>query len=295
MADLTSIYISISAVVISVVFGIFSIVYSKKQYDAMNTQSEIAKNSLDLYRKELNLTTARFFLEEKREHYKKLIESMQSWEFKPYLDGETITGKPTPALAKNNNTGLPIGLNYLEQAKSHLRAYAEIWGLYVETPELYKKKLLKEKELRNYIESKLKYEVEQKQFSVIVEDDIRAFTGKVYSNIFYNLGKKPESMDYFKNQNFMDKIIVGDWLGLENTHIRIANDINDMLNRLLTDETAINIAEISRSLAVKVEQNTSQFNTLLAHIVQSVTLSNYTNMNGRCDDCSMFNLEKASK
>jgi hypothetical protein len=291
MADLTSIYISISAVVISVVFGIFSIVYSKKQYDAMDTQSQIAKNSLDLYRKELNSTTARFFLEEKREHYKKLIESMQNWEFNPYLEGETISVKPTPALTKSNYAGVPIDLNYLEQAKSHLRAYVEIWRLYVETPDLYKNQLLKEKELRNYIESRLREEVKREEFSIITEIDIVTFMQKICSSIFYNLGKKPENMAFFKNQNFRDRIIVGDWLGLENTQIQIANDLNDMLNRLLTDKTATNIAEISRSLAVKVEQNKRQFNTLLAHIIQSVTLSNYTNMKGQCDECSMFNVE----
>ena len=81
----TSLVISLIISVPAIVISLLSLWYSK-------TQSDSAKAEVELHKKELNASNERLLVEEKRNHYRRLIdESMQYWEYTPCSGSEMIS------------------------------------------------------------------------------------------------------------------------------------------------------------------------------------------------------------
>jgi hypothetical protein len=293
MTDLTSIYISIVAVAISIV----SVYYYKRQADVMKTQADVmnkqadtAEKTLKLYREELNSTNERFLMEEKSKHYEKLIGSMQNWGYNPSPKGEMINLKTAYIVTTPTNIFADTSyIPYLEQAKSHLQAYKEIWKLYEGAPSICQTQKQQEQDFKEYLESKFRDDINSKQISVI-ESDMQALLDLAYRWILDDFNKKPEEKRQVTPIITENSIAIGNHV----MYIRapagvlIANDLTNILNQLLKDTAAVEKATAIQKTIKSIQQNKEQFEALLREIVASVRLSNYRNMKGQCDACSIF-------
>ena len=204
MTDLSTLTVSLIAIGISIISVVISIISSyyareqsnaaKEQSNASIEQSKTANKNLELYKKELKSTNEHLLLQEKRKHYKKLIDSMQNWVYDPCSEGEMITSSVNTIMTGiQSSTNLIIGkypVRYLEQAKSHLKAYKEIWKLYEDAPRICQLRKQQNQDLENYLESRLKAEIDGKKIRII-QSDIKWILMIVRDNIFYNI-RNPE-------------------------------------------------------------------------------------------------------
>lgn len=300
MIDLTSILVSVIAIIISIV----SVYYYKtqagimnKQADIMKTQTDTAEKTLELYREELNSANEHFLMEEKRKHYRKLIISMQSWQYNPCSEGEMITSSVnTNIWGSQSSINLISGkypVRYLEQAKSHLKGYEEIWKLYEEAPRICQQQEQQNQEFKDYLESKLKDEIEGKGIKVVLSDRKRLL-GIAHDYILGNIHKEPENREDFQPPYTVgDNIVViagqGVGQGLNKiTDMENAIKLTAVLNQLLDDSIATEKAKAFQKSTKAIGQNKEQFERLLKETIESVELSLYRKMKGQCDDCPIF-------
>jgi hypothetical protein len=247
-----------------------------------------SKRRVEVARKRVEFIERTFFIEEKRNHYRRLIEeSMQYWEYAPCSVGEMISWRPPPTDVSvfGKTSYVPP---YLEQAKSHLEEYEEIWKLYENAPNICQKQKQQEQAFKDHLESKLKNETATMHVTV-TEQDMKTLLDITYENILRDTNRKPEKRFSFKIEAAGDTILIGGYQMDKTTDMKNAGDLSKVLNKLLQDETAIEKAKAFQESCKEINRNSEQFHRLLmAEIIEKVRLSNYTDMEGQCSECSKF-------
>jgi hypothetical protein len=177
---------------------------------------------------------------------------------------------------------------YLEQAKSHLKAYKEIWKLYEAAPNIYQKQKQQEQALKDHLKSKLKDEIDAKRITVTASD-IKNMLDITYQYILGNMNREPEKRGSFKAEVVGDVILVGGIDMNRATDIQNATALTNILNHLLKGKKAEVKARAFLKICKETQQNTEQFKRLLRiEVIEKVRLSNYTVMKGQCSECDNF-------
>ncbi|MCJ7560310.1 hypothetical protein MUO79_06790 [Candidatus Bathyarchaeota archaeon] len=177
---------------------------------------------------------------------------------------------------------------YLEQAKSHLKSYDDLWKLYEDAPSIYQKQKNQERELKDHLRSKLTNETLAKQI-VVTEQDMKTLLDITRDAILGDMNRKPGKRFLFKTEAVGGIMLIGGYQMDRTTDMKSAEDLTNVLNQLLYDKTVIEKAKTFQESCKEINRNTEQFQRLLAtEIIEKVRLSNYTDMKGKCSDCSKF-------
>jgi hypothetical protein len=177
---------------------------------------------------------------------------------------------------------------YLEQAKSHLEEYEEMWKLYENAPNICRKQKQQEQALKDHLESKLKNDIDTMQITA-TERDVKTLLDITRDYILGDMNKKPEKRFLFKTEAVGGTMLIGGYQMDKMTDMKNAEDLTKVLNQLLYDKTVIEKAKTFQESCKEINRNSEQFQRLLmTEIIEKVRLSNYTDMKGKCSECSKF-------
>lgn len=193
---------------------------------------------------------------------------MSFWAYTPKSSGEMIDyGSEKPLETRS--------LPYLEQAKKHLEGYPELWKLYQSAPELVKRKEEAQKLLDHFLDKDVKHIIwheAQKIDPEITKPEMTTialrYPRSVYDRILdaIKTGKKVKfGQESGEAAVFLNNAIDNEFLyfGIEAAHNTIAG------------------------LEQEAETNRNEFTKLLKEVIESIRLSDFESMKGKCELCPM--------
>lgn len=254
--------------------------HGRSTLEEMRRQSQASRAQVNLMRNQLNL-------ERRKKHFERLIEdSLRGCEYTPASSGEMLHSYERVAF-----TRVEKPVKYLEQAKKHLEAYADIWKLYNDAPTLLGRKEELEKGLEQ-IQRTIRDDLVEELSTRGLEHRIDV---KYVSQTF---GDK--LWGWFRNRydNSMPAQMITPWQAEEGELVvddrpfptEIAKIVAAAVNAILGNEDLYQkYATVLKELLMtekKIESNRVGFQSLLEkEVIEKVTVSGYETMLGRCDQC----------